>query len=119
MTFARSFQPCTCILLLLFAAVSTSCHSAHAQSRFALEGTVRSKQESAMAGVLVSAKRDGSSITTTVVTDSSGHFQFPRDRLSRGTYHLAIRATGYELSSPATAVVDETGTSSANLNLRP
>lgn len=72
-----------------------------------------------MAGVLVSAKRDGSTITTTVVTDSSGHFQFPRDRLSPGSYHLAIRATGYELSAPATAIVVETRTSSANLNLRP
>ena len=42
-----------------------------------LSGQVSSAKEGAMEGVLVSAKRDGSTVTTTVVSDASGRFSFP------------------------------------------
>lgn len=63
----------------------------------ALQGTVSSAEEGAMGGVLVSATKNGSTITTTVVTDPQGHYAFPASRLTPGTYDLAIRAVGYEL----------------------
>ena len=57
-------------------------------SRLALTGRVTSAQEGAMEGVLVSAQRDGSPITITVVSDATGRFGFPADRLAAG----ALRA---------------------------
>ena len=47
-----------------------------------------------MEGVLVSAKKTGSTITTTVVTDEKGRYQFPAVRLAPGHYAMRIRATG-------------------------
>ena len=52
-----------------------------AQSAAALSGQVNSAEEGAMEGVVVSAKRDGSSITISVVTDAQGRFAFPAARL--------------------------------------
>src|SRR3954467_10080367 len=74
--------------------------SAHAQSAAALSGQVGSSEEGPMEGVLVSARRDGSSITTTVVTDEKGRYVFPAARLEPGRYTLAIRAVGYKLDGP-------------------
>jgi streptogramin lyase len=63
-------------------------------------GSVSSAEEGAMEGVLVSAQRDGSPITVTVVSDAAGHFRFPEARLTPGHYALRIRVTGYELDGP-------------------
>jgi virginiamycin B lyase len=65
-----------------------------------LTGSVSSAEEGAMEGVLVSAQKDGSPITVTVVSDAGGRFRFPDDRLSAGHYALRIRATGYDLDGP-------------------
>src|ERR1700723_434135 len=46
--------------------------AAQAQNGPALTGKVTSAQEPVMEGVLVSAKRDGGAITTTVVTNEQG-----------------------------------------------
>ena len=48
-----------------------------AQAQAALTGVVSSSDEGPMEGVLVSAKKDGSSITTTVVSDEQGAYSFP------------------------------------------
>ena len=72
----------------------------HAQ----LSGTVTSVEEGAMEGVVVSAKKQGSTITVSVVTDSQGRYAFPAAKLAPGTYDLHIRAVGYELQ-PTTASV--------------
>ena len=66
----------------------------------ALTGTVSSADEAVMEGVLVSATKANSNITTTVVTGSDGHFSFPADRLTPGKYSLAVRAIGYQLDPP-------------------
>jgi virginiamycin B lyase len=71
-----------------------------AQSAAAITGHVTSAEEGPMEGVLVSAKKQGSSIAVTVVTDAKGQYSFPADRLDAGRYALAIRAAGYDLDGP-------------------
>jgi streptogramin lyase len=83
----------------------------------ALSGVVRSGEEGPMGGVLVSAKRAGSTITTTVVTDAAGQYRFPRNRLAAGPYTLRIRAVGYELDDPGTVEIKESQPVTAELNL--
>jgi virginiamycin B lyase len=47
--------------------------------------------------VVVSAKKDGSTISISVVTNAEGRFAFPIARLEPGHYTLKARAPGYEL----------------------
>src|SRR5260370_16205559 len=70
---------------------------ADAKTSLALTGTVTSAEEGAMEGVLVSARKTGSTITTTVFTDDKGVYRFPASRLEPGHYTVRIRATGYAL----------------------
>jgi virginiamycin B lyase len=63
----------------------------------ALTGKVTSQAEGAMEGVLVGAKKAGSTITTWVVSNAQGQYTFPRERLEPGRYAISIRAVGYEL----------------------
>jgi virginiamycin B lyase len=76
-----------------------------AQTAAALSGNVSSAQEAAMEGVVVSARKDGSTITVSVVTDDKGHFSFPASRLDPGHYSIGARATGYDLDGPKDATV--------------
>jgi virginiamycin B lyase len=94
--------------------------SLHAQSPapVALSGRVSSAAEGLMEGVLVSARRPGSTISVTVVTDAQGRYRFPASHLAPGKYGLQIRAGGYDLSVPATAVVKTASTATADLRLR-
>src|SRR5438067_7086876 len=62
-----------------------------------LAGKVTSSEEGAMEGVLVSAKKAGSTITVTVVSDSEGRYRFPEKKLAPGKYALTVRAVGYEI----------------------
>jgi virginiamycin B lyase len=73
-----------------------------------------------MEGVLVSAKRDGSTKTVTVVSRADGSYSFPRDRLEAGRYALAVRAVKYVLGPRAAASVEVTSgaTAHADLELR-
>src|SRR5262245_49664142 len=89
------------VLGLLFPACLIAPH-AMAQT---LTGRVTSAEEGAMEGVLVSAKRAGSTITVTVATDAQGHYSFPARKLQSGEHSLRIRAAGYDLDSPATITV--------------
>jgi streptogramin lyase len=84
----------------------------------ALTGTVSSTEEGAMEGVLVSAKRDGATITVTVDSDDHGRYSFPRNRLEPGHYSLRIRAVGYELDGPASADIAAGKAATADLKLR-
>src|SRR4051794_21105008 len=49
-----------------------------------LSGTITSAEEGAMEGVLVSAKRVGSTITVTVASDAEGRYAFPAAKLEPG-----------------------------------
>jgi hypothetical protein len=66
--------------------------------------------------VLVRAKKAGSTITITVVSNAEGRYSFPAGRLSPGKYALKVRAAGYELDSPTTIQVGKSTT--ADLKLR-
>jgi ABC-type metal ion transport system substrate-binding protein len=81
------------------------CVGAAAQSRTALTGTTSSAEEGAMEGVLVSAKKTGSTVTITVVTDGKGRYTFPADKLEPGRYAIRIRAVGYDLEGPGAVEV--------------
>ena len=50
-----------------------------------------------MEGVLVTAKKNGSAIAYTVVSDAEGRYSFPAGKIEGGEYTLRIRATGYDL----------------------
>src|SRR5262249_16518373 len=66
----------------------------------ALIGKVTSVEEGAMEGVVVSARKEGSTIRISVVTDAQGHFSFPAAKLEPGRYTISIRAAGYVLARP-------------------
>ena len=72
-----------------------------------LTGKVLSQAEGAMEGVLVGAKKVGSTITTWVVSNAQGQYSFPRDRMEPGKYALSIRAVGYDLPKTSVDVTAE------------
>ncbi|HZS65095.1 MAG TPA: carboxypeptidase regulatory-like domain-containing protein [Xanthobacteraceae bacterium] len=78
-----------------------------AQGASPLHGKVTSAEEPVMEGVIVSAKKDGSNVTVSVVTDDKGQYSFPAGRLDSGKYAISIRAVGYNLDGPKS--VDVTG----------
>src|ERR1700739_2976658 len=88
-----------------------------AQSSAALTGTVSSQQEGAMEGVLVSAKKEGSTITVTVVSDDKGNFSFPAAKLEPGKYNISTRATGYDLQGPGSVDVAAGKAATADVKL--
>src|SRR5215470_5060810 len=100
-------------LAVVFAAVVAA---SGAQAQTALGGFVSSSDEGAMEGVLVSAKKDGSTITTTVVTNAQGRYSFPVERIAPGKYTISIRAIGYKLDGAKTVEVPAGGTT-ADLKL--
>src|SRR5262249_52909362 len=63
----------------------------------ALAGKVSPQAEGTMEGVLIGAKKVGSTITTWVVSNAQGEYKFPRERLTPGKYAISMRAVGYEL----------------------
>src|ERR1700733_14221813 len=83
----------------------------------ALTGTVTAGPE-ALEGVLVSARKSGSTITVTVVSDKDGRYSFPAARLEPGAYALRIRAVGYDLDGPIQVSVAADKTTTADLALR-
>jgi streptogramin lyase len=82
-------------------------------------GQVTSAAEGSMEGVLVSAKKVGSTITITVVTDDQGRYRFPSAKLGQGRYSLRIRAVGYDLDGPSEVEAVNGATVTANLKLKP
>src|SRR6202012_5725181 len=105
---------------LTTAAAMTVCAltpGAQAQTAAALQGQVSSVQEGPMEGVVVSAKKEGSTITVSVVTDDKGHFSFPADRLEPGHYTLATRAIGYDLDGPKEADIAAGQAATADIKL--
>ena len=91
---------------------------AQADPPAAVIGRVSSAEEGPLEGVLISAKKAGSTITLTVVTDQQGHYRFPQSRLESGQYALRIRAAGYEVEGPITVDVVESKTTTKDLTLR-
>jgi virginiamycin B lyase len=92
---------------------------AQGQPASALAGQVSSAKEGAMEGVVVSAKKDGSTITVSIASDNKGHYSFPASKLEPGHYSLKIRAIGYELDDAGAADVKAGASTSADLKLSP
>src|SRR5262245_14064848 len=82
----------------------------------ALAGSVSSPEEGKMEGVVVSAKRPGSTIMVSVSTNAQGQYSFPQDRLAPGAYDITIRAVGYTLA-PTVATIQSGGPTQLDLNL--
>src|SRR5258706_2069019 len=106
-------------ILLLSAAIYFSSPISKAQTPVAaaLAGRVSSQEEDSMEGVLVSAKRGGSTVTVTVVSDAQGRYSFPRGKLEPGRYALRIRAVGYDLKDPGPVEIALQKTTQLDLNL--
>jgi len=103
--------------VLLFFAGATQ-FAAAAESPAALSGTVSSAEEGGMEGVLVSAKKAGSNMTITVVSDAQGRYRFPAAKLEPGQYRISIRAIGYDLDGRATAEIAAQKSATVDLKLR-
>ncbi len=86
--------------LLMLAVFATTAYAADVP----LTGAVRSMEGVGMSGIVVSAKKEGSTITTSVYTDKSGTYQF--SPLPEGKYRVWAQAIGYQ-------------TAKAELNLAP
>jgi virginiamycin B lyase len=102
----------------LLALPTAGSHPAMAQNHIpaALTGIVSSPEEGKMEGVVVSAKRPGSTIMVSVSTDAQGKYSFPQDRLAPGAYDITIRAAGYTLK-PTTATTESGGSTQLDLTL--
>ncbi|MGN6750530.1 MAG: virginiamycin B lyase family protein, partial [Xanthobacteraceae bacterium] len=71
----------------------------------------------AMEGVVVTARKDGSIVSTSVTTDAKGQYAFPENRLEPGRYTVTIRAVGYDLPAATSANVVAERTSKLDLKL--
>ena len=89
------------------------------QSEVAVTGRVTSAEEGFMEGVVVTAKREGSTIAVSVISDAEGRYRFPVGRLEAGRHTLSIRAVGYDLEGPKAAELGVSGTATVDLVLRP
>ncbi len=113
------FRFWTSMLLLIVSVCWVSSRSIRAEgsSDAALTGRVSSQEEGPMEGVLVSAKRAGSTITITVVSDNQGKYSFPQNRLEPGQYSVRIRAVGYELDNPGPVELHAQSSTTLDLKL--
>src|SRR5256712_211673 len=91
---------------------------AEAQTASALSGQVTSAEEGPMEGVVVSAKKDGSTVSISVVSNAAGRFAFPVARLEPGHYTLKARAAGYELDGACAADVASGQEAKAEIKLK-
>src|SRR4029077_17431823 len=99
----------------IFLAISLSSPAYGADEGGALlAGTVKSDSGEKMAGVTVSAKADGRTITTSVFTDQQGDYYFPA--LAPGEYEVWAQADTFET---ARAKVNLTATRHQDFALRP
>src|SRR5437016_5228694 len=91
---------------------------AQAQTTSGLTGQVTSAEEGPMEGVVVSAKKDGSTISISVVTNAQGRFAFPAARLEPGAYSLKARAAGYEVDGARPANIASGQEAKVEIKLR-
>src|SRR2546425_4648951 len=90
---------------------------AETSSSVALTGQVTSAEEGPMEGVIVSAKKAGSTITVSVVSDEQGRYRFPAAKLEPGAYSLRIRAVGYDMEGPHEVEIAKGTATTADLKL--
>src|SRR5262245_5731769 len=88
------------------------------QDPVSLTGHVKSDEEGLMEGVAVSARRTGSNMTLTVISNAKGVYSFPQNRLETGQYSITVRAVGYDLASPVRVAVSQQSPATLDLQLR-
>ena len=86
------------LLVTAMAAMAAAPLSAQAADAV-LSGTITSASGEKMAGVTVSAKPEGSTITTSVYTDQQGNYYFPP--MPAGKYRVWAQALTFERSNGA------------------
>ncbi len=118
MTTKRFVATILSILAVFLCGAALEMGKAQDSAASALGGRVSSQEEGPMEGVLVSAKRAGSTITVTVVSDAQGQYSFPRSRLEPGQYSVRIRAVGYEIDSPGPVEITAQKAVQLDLKLR-
>jgi virginiamycin B lyase len=104
--------------VFLFRPVISRSDAAKSETAESLSGQVTSADEGAMEGVLISAKKEGSTVSVTVVSDDHGHYRFPAGRLDAGHYALRVRAGGYDLDGPNSIDIPTEKGATADLKLR-
>ncbi|MGN6715761.1 MAG: carboxypeptidase-like regulatory domain-containing protein, partial [Candidatus Binatia bacterium] len=77
-------------LIILTSLITTAFVPGTAFSDSVVAGTITSIAGEKMAGVIVSARREGSTITTSVFTDETGNYYFPP--LPNGQYQVWAQA---------------------------
>ncbi len=105
------------MFLAVFQVAPSVARAAEGQVPASLAGQVTSPEEGPMEGVVVSARKDGSTITVSVISDNKGHYSFPANRLDPGHYSLKIRAVGYVLDSTASVDLAAQKPATADLTL--
>src|SRR5207237_4637773 len=85
--------------LLLACATTLLCASAAHAADALLSGTIAARSGQKLEGVTVSAKREGSTIATSVYTDAAGNYYFPP--LPAGKYRVWAQALGFDMSKSA------------------
>src|SRR4051794_9788858 len=104
--------------LVLASSVAMACFVLPAHAQTALSGQISSAEEGMMEGVVVTAKKDGSTISISVISDAQGRYAFPADRLEPGHYSLKARAATYELDGARTADVAAGSEGKSDIKLR-
>src|SRR5216117_325008 len=99
-------------LLLACAASLLAATAAHPADQL-LSGAITARSGQKLEGVTVSAKMEGSTITTSVYTDTAGNYFFPP--LPAGKYRVWAQALGFEMSKGA---VDLGATQRADFTLQ-
>jgi virginiamycin B lyase len=89
------------------AAIAANAYSiaARVAEPIALAGRVSSTGQAPMEGVAVIARKSRLSTLVAVMSDASGRYQFPADRLAPGRYRITVRAAGFELLSAEAEIV--------------
>ncbi len=113
----RIFLPGVAGFAVMLVLAASNIRSLAQENPVALAGQVRSTAEGLMEGVVVSAKKAGSTVTVSVISDARGQYSFPRNRLAPGQYSLSIRAVGYEMDDPGVADVTSNTTVTTNFTL--
>lgn len=85
-----------------------------------LTGVIKSAAGTPLEGVTVSAKRAGSTITTTVFTDEQGQYVFPAlgPTFDAGAYKVWAQAIGFE-TARADATIDAAKPAAQNFTMKP
>src|SRR5882757_10798578 len=79
-----------------------------------MNGSIKSSAGQAMGGVMVSAKPEGGTITTTVLTDEAGRYYFPP--LATGKYRVWAQALSFATEK---GEIDLSVTKQQDFTLRP